>query len=158
MKDELTKKIREACFTCTLCGACCSGADNEVMVSPDEVEALMQETSLSFSEIAEPYPDWMEYPDGTKITFGWVLTETVSSSGTTAARSMLPARTSAGRIRLCWTGMNSSSRSVRLSGAETPLMRKRRLTLCSSGVMPRTKSSLQRKSNIKSIVLSQVQR
>ena len=43
------------------------------MVSPDEVEALMQETSLSFSEIAEPYPDWMEYPDGTKITFGWVL-------------------------------------------------------------------------------------
>ena len=47
MKDELTKKIRDACFTCTLCGACCSGADNEVMVSPDEVEALMQETSLS---------------------------------------------------------------------------------------------------------------
>ena len=73
MKDELTKKIREACFTCSLCGACCSGADNEVMVSPDEVEVLMQATSLPFSEIAEPYPDWMEYPDGTKITFGWVL-------------------------------------------------------------------------------------
>ncbi len=71
--SELEEKIRQAKFTCQCCGACCSGADNEVMVSPDEVTDLMEATSLSFEEIAEPYPDWMEYPDGTRITFGWVL-------------------------------------------------------------------------------------
>ena len=43
------------------------------MVTPDEVDALCTASGLSFSEIAEPYPDWMEYLDGTKITFGWVL-------------------------------------------------------------------------------------
>ena len=72
-KAELTEKISAADFSCRQCGACCSGADNEVMVSPDEIEMLMQASGLSFSDIAEPYPDWMEYPDGTKIPFGWVL-------------------------------------------------------------------------------------
>ena len=72
-KEVLTEKIRAAKFSCRLCGACCSGADNEVMVTPDEVDVLCKASGLSFSEIAEPYPEWMEYPDGTKITFGWVL-------------------------------------------------------------------------------------
>ena len=72
-REELIEKIQAADFSCKLCGACCSGADNEVMVTPDEVDALCMASGLSFSEIAEPYPDWMEYPDGTRITFGWVL-------------------------------------------------------------------------------------
>ncbi|MBE6507682.1 MAG: YkgJ family cysteine cluster protein [Methanocorpusculum parvum] len=73
MRKELIEKIQAADFSCRLCGACCSGADNEVMVTPVEVDTLIEATGLSFAEIAEPYPDWMEYPDGTKITFGWVL-------------------------------------------------------------------------------------
>ena len=72
-RTELIEQVQAAKFACRCCGACCSGADNEVMVTPDEVEVLMQETGLAFADIAEPYPDWMEYPDGTKITFGWVL-------------------------------------------------------------------------------------
>lgn len=72
-KELLAEKIRAAGFVCRCCGACCSGADNEVMVSPDEVELLMQASGLPFADIAEPYPDWMEFPDGTKLTFGWVL-------------------------------------------------------------------------------------
>lgn len=72
-KKEITKKVRLAAFSCQCCGRCCSGADNEVMVSPEEIEVLMQASGLPFFSIAEPYPDWMEYPDGTKITFGWVL-------------------------------------------------------------------------------------
>ena len=65
-REGLIEKIQAADFSCKLCGACCSGADNDVMVTPDEVDALCTASGLSFSEIAEPSPDWMEYLDGTK--------------------------------------------------------------------------------------------
>ena len=42
-KEVLTEKIRAAKFSCRLCGACCSGADNEVMVTPDEVAHILQQ-------------------------------------------------------------------------------------------------------------------
>ena len=66
------EQIRKSGFSCQLCGACCSGPDNEVMVSPEEIELLQKETRLSFEEIAEPYPEWFE-KGGETFTFGWVL-------------------------------------------------------------------------------------
>lgn len=70
---NLEDMIRNAGFTCRRCGACCSGGNNEVAVSPDEIERLQKETCLSFEEIAEPYPDWIDADDGSRFTFGWVL-------------------------------------------------------------------------------------
>ncbi|MDO5844567.1 MAG: YkgJ family cysteine cluster protein [Methanocorpusculum sp.] len=71
MKD-LAEKISEKGFRCLRCGKCCSGDDNEVMVSPEEVDLLVKASGLSFDEIAEPYPSWIE-ESGAKFTFGWVL-------------------------------------------------------------------------------------
>lgn len=71
--EDLVEKVRATKFSCQHCAECCSGANNEVMVTPDEVFKLMEATGLEFLDIAEPYPEWMEFPDGTKITFGWVL-------------------------------------------------------------------------------------
>ncbi|MCZ9313652.1 MAG: YkgJ family cysteine cluster protein [Methanocorpusculum sp.] len=70
--DGIKDKVREAGFTCLLCGACCSGADNEVMVSPPEIEVLAEATGMSMDEIVEPYPEWIRQ-DGFTFTFGWVL-------------------------------------------------------------------------------------
>ena len=69
----LEDNIRKAGFTCRMCGKCCRGPDNEVMVSPDEVDALISATGLSFNEIAEPYPEWIPAKNGGKFTLGWVL-------------------------------------------------------------------------------------
>lgn len=69
---NLENKISVSGFKCLRCGKCCSGADNEVMVSPDEVDVLSKASGLSFDEIAEPYPSWIE-DCGAKFTFGWVL-------------------------------------------------------------------------------------
>jgi len=69
---NLEEKIAITGFSCQCCGECCSGADNEVMVSPDEIDILMKATGLSFEEIVEPYPEWFE-DKGMQFTFGWVL-------------------------------------------------------------------------------------
>ena len=71
-KEELIKKLTEARFSCRMCAECCSGPDNEVIVSPDEVDALSKASGLSFEEIAEPYPEWFE-ENGERFTFSWVL-------------------------------------------------------------------------------------
>jgi len=69
---NLKEKIEVTGFSCKCCGKCCSGADNEVLVSPEEIEVLMKGTHLSFTDIAEPYPEWLE-EKGMNFTFGWVL-------------------------------------------------------------------------------------
>ncbi|HJK49675.1 MAG TPA: YkgJ family cysteine cluster protein, partial [Methanocorpusculum sp.] len=70
--ERVKQQVLEAGFSCLLCGACCSGPDNEVMVSPPEIEMLAEATGMSRDEIAEPYPEWMQQ-DGCTFTFGWVL-------------------------------------------------------------------------------------
>ena len=57
--ERVKQQVLEAGFSCLLCGACCSGPDNEVMVSPPEIEMLAEATGMSRDEIAEPYPEWM---------------------------------------------------------------------------------------------------
>ena len=69
---ELEKCIHEAGFTCRLCGECCSGKNNEVMVSPDEIDLLCKASGLCQDQITEPYPEWIQ-EDGTTLTFGRVL-------------------------------------------------------------------------------------
>ncbi|HJJ31242.1 MAG TPA: YkgJ family cysteine cluster protein [Methanocorpusculum sp.] len=71
-KAVLTDSLRKARFRCEECGLCCSGCDNEVIVSPDEVDALSKASGLSFEEIAEPYPEWFE-EKGERFTLAWVL-------------------------------------------------------------------------------------
>lgn len=71
-KSSLVCQLGEAGFACECCGACCSGADNEVIVSPDEIDALAEVTGLSPEDIAEPYPEWFE-EHGERFTFSWIL-------------------------------------------------------------------------------------
>ena len=68
----LEEELRAAGFTCTGCGECCSGKDNEVMVSPDEIDVLCEAAGLKPEEIVEPYPEWI-HDFGAAFTFGWVL-------------------------------------------------------------------------------------
>lgn len=72
MPDELTEKIAATGFECLGCAKCCSGEDNEVMVSPNEIAALEKASGLCAEDIAEPYPSWIEQ-NGAKFTFGRVL-------------------------------------------------------------------------------------
>ncbi|MDV0441911.1 YkgJ family cysteine cluster protein [Methanorbis furvi] len=64
--------VEEAGFHCLCCGACCSGDDNEVMVTPSEIQTIMDAAGLAWNEIAEPYPEWITETDAS-ITFGWVI-------------------------------------------------------------------------------------
>lgn len=73
--QQLHTGIREAAFSCIRCGTCCQETEpgsNLVLVSPDEVRRIMNATSLSFDEIAEPYPDTIR--EGEKeYTLGWAV-------------------------------------------------------------------------------------
>ncbi len=71
-RDRIAGRVRSAGFSCRRCGACCSGANNEVMVAPPEIEELVRATGLSAEDIVEPYPEWIEDGD-MRFTFGWVL-------------------------------------------------------------------------------------
>jgi len=73
MPKNLEENLKKIGFTCRMCAECCSGPDNEVMVTPDEIEVLMQASGLFFSEIAEPYPEWFPKKDGGRFTLGWIL-------------------------------------------------------------------------------------
>jgi Fe-S-cluster containining protein len=73
--QDLVKKIRGAGFVCRRCNACCTEKEpgsNLVLVSPGEVRAITAGTSLSFEEVAEPYPDTIREGD-CEYTFAWVL-------------------------------------------------------------------------------------
>ncbi len=71
-KEKLVRRLADAGFACECCGACCSGADNEVIVTPDEIDVLVRVTGLLLDDIAEPYPEWFE-EHGERFTFSWIL-------------------------------------------------------------------------------------
>lgn len=74
-KRQICAGIQKQNFTCIRCGACCQESEpdsNLVMVGPDEVRKIMAATSLSFEEVAEPYPDIIREGE-LKYTFGWVI-------------------------------------------------------------------------------------
>ncbi len=72
----LAEKIRSTGFKCISCGSCCrSDAEDpgHVMVSSDEVRAIMAATGLSWGEIAVPYPEMIEDGHGGRYTLGWCV-------------------------------------------------------------------------------------
>lgn len=71
----LASLIREKGFTCRRCGLCCHDAEGSglVMVDPSDVRAIMASTGLAWQDIAEPYPEFLEGPNGCTYTFEWVL-------------------------------------------------------------------------------------
>jgi len=72
---HLSTEIGKTGFKCIRCGACCRETEpgsNLVLVSPGEVRAIMTATSLSFDEVAEPYPDLIHEGDR-RYTLGWVI-------------------------------------------------------------------------------------
>jgi len=72
-RNDLARQIRVIGFSCTRCGECCSGTDNLVMVSPEEIERLAGETGRTADALAEPYPECIGTGDGGSITFEWSL-------------------------------------------------------------------------------------
>ena len=72
-RTTLARQIQDIGFSCTRCGECCSGTDNLVMVSPEEIERLAGTTGRAAGILAEPYPECIETGDGGSITFEWSL-------------------------------------------------------------------------------------
>jgi len=72
-RSTLARMVRDIGFSCTRCGVCCKGTDNLVMVSPQEVCRLAEETGLESGDIATPYPEFVETRGGGSITFEWAV-------------------------------------------------------------------------------------
>ncbi|WP_245926537.1 YkgJ family cysteine cluster protein [Methanospirillum lacunae] len=73
--QNISIEIRKTPFTCMRCGACCREIEpgsNLVLVSPAEVRVIMAATSLTFDEIAEPYPDFI-HEGKRRYTLGWAI-------------------------------------------------------------------------------------
>ncbi|NYT05951.1 MAG: YkgJ family cysteine cluster protein [Methanomicrobiales archaeon] len=76
---DLARMILATGFSCRSCGACCrqAGKDsNLVMAAPAELAAIVHAAGLSREAIAEPYPEFVDGPGGSQITFGWCLRRT----------------------------------------------------------------------------------
>ncbi|TAJ44192.1 YkgJ family cysteine cluster protein [Methanofollis fontis] len=72
--DDLIDEIQRIGFSCRRCGACCTGdgaGSDLVLLSPAEVRAACNAAALPRDEVAEPYPESIDGPDGTSCTFGW---------------------------------------------------------------------------------------
>ncbi len=76
---RLEEEIKKTGFICRRCGRCCAGGPedgNEVMVSPDEIRAIIGVTGLAWHEIADPYPEFIDDPSGASYTLAWCLRRT----------------------------------------------------------------------------------
>ncbi len=72
---SIATEIQRLGFQCVGCGECCTDTDEGsalVMVSPDEIRAIMKVTGLLWNEIAEPFPE-MTNIEGKEVTFEWTL-------------------------------------------------------------------------------------
>lgn len=75
-QKALADKIKSIGFGCFRCGACCrcvSHESNLVMVSPDEVRAVISASGLAWDTIAEPYPEVIVGNLSARYTLGWCL-------------------------------------------------------------------------------------
>ncbi len=73
--QQLYTEIKKTTFICIRCGTCCRETEpgsNLVLVSPGEVRRIMDATSLTFDEVAVPYPDLIHDGDR-RYTLGWAL-------------------------------------------------------------------------------------
>jgi len=73
---DLAEKIQSIGFRCVRCGTCCrhvSPDSNLVLVSPDEIKAIISSTGLTWDKVAEPYPETIDDHHGARFTIGWCL-------------------------------------------------------------------------------------
>ncbi|SFM69739.1 YkgJ family cysteine cluster protein [Methanolobus profundi] len=88
--QELAKQIKEIGFKCIMCGKCCRRefGDNRVVVIPDEIHRIQNNSDLEWNDIAEPLNIEADTPEeecylqagsgmideyGNIHTFGWML-------------------------------------------------------------------------------------
>lgn len=73
---RISRHVQAIGFTCIRCGACCSPREkdsNLVMVTPPEIQEIMERYRLSWEEIAEPYPETINDKNGHTFTLGWCI-------------------------------------------------------------------------------------
>jgi len=72
--EIVAEKIISIGFSCKMCGECCLSHEgrNMVIISPQEIRKIMNETSLEWDQIAEPYPEFIQ-ENGASFTFSWIL-------------------------------------------------------------------------------------
>ncbi|HOI13787.1 MAG TPA: YkgJ family cysteine cluster protein [Methanoculleus sp.] len=80
--DDVAAQLGSIGFRCGECGACCRRVaedSNLVLVSPAEVRAIMAATNMTWDEVAEPYPDFIDAGNGGKYTLAWCLRRTADA-------------------------------------------------------------------------------
>ncbi len=73
--EAISREIRKIGFQCQQCGACCRGEEKAscVIVSPPEIDRIIEATGLERSKIVVPYPEYIESDEGRRFTFEWCL-------------------------------------------------------------------------------------
>ena len=77
--DELADLLRDIGFSCTRCGTCCRGTDDDenlVMVTPGEIDLLADGTGQPAEGFTEPYPEFVPTGSGGSLTFEHCLSRT----------------------------------------------------------------------------------
>ncbi len=80
--DDISDQIASIGFRCRGCSACCRHVaedSNLVIVSPVEVRAIMAATGMTWDEIVEPYPDFLDSENGGVYTFAWCVRRTADA-------------------------------------------------------------------------------
>ena len=80
--DDVASRVESVGFRCQGCGACCRRVaedSNLVLVSPAEVRTIMAATSMTWDEIAEPYPDFINAGNGGEYTLAWCIRRTTEA-------------------------------------------------------------------------------
>jgi len=73
--EAISHKIRTHGFQCLQCGACCRGDEqtSRVIISPPEIDWIIEATGLERNGIVVPYPEYIESVEGGWFTFEWCL-------------------------------------------------------------------------------------
>lgn len=73
---ELARKIQSIGFSCIRCGECCRDTGESapiVMAGPGEIRRITSASGREWSEVAEPYPEFIDAGNETEFTLGWCL-------------------------------------------------------------------------------------
>ncbi|KQC03351.1 MAG: hypothetical protein APR53_01230 [Methanoculleus sp. SDB] len=76
---DLADDIVRIGFRCIGCGTCCRREEpdsNLVMAGAPEIRRILQATGSSWDDVALPYPEYIDGPERSRITFGWCLRQT----------------------------------------------------------------------------------
>jgi Fe-S-cluster containining protein len=71
--ESLAEQILETGFSCLMCGECCRGMDNSVVVFPFEIRRILAATGLEWLQAAEPPKEGEYDQEGCFHTLEWRL-------------------------------------------------------------------------------------